>query len=180
MPAFLHRHRDFLMWCHSLLTLSLCTVMPVVFFHLGVNPLWTFLAALIGFCQNIGLMHEMVHRKLKGPRWLGIAFAHLHHALGGLQMHQAKFLHLSHHKYLGTELDPDRLGYLTTQTFFEKVRYLIFIGPLRKRFAPVDFESIFSRLEESKKAELRKQVKTSENGAGLQCRSPPCSLDLVA
>jgi fatty acid desaturase len=158
MVAFLDRHRDFLMWCHSLLTLTLCAALPVVIAFLGWNPAWIFLSSLIGFCQNIGLMHEMVHRRLKGPRWIGQAFSHLHHAVGGLQMRQAKFLHLSHHKYLGTDLDPDRLGYLTTKTFFEKARYLIFIGPLRKKFAPVDFASIFARLEENKKNELRTQV----------------------
>ena len=138
----LSRHKHAFHWLHIMAVLgSLCVVIPVIAWSAPLSPLRALLVfgiALIAWCQNIGLIHEGAHRLPRGPRWLGLSIVRVLHALGALRFTATRFAHLLHHAYLGTELDPDRAGYETTTTPRKRLLYLLMVGPLRARFAPVD------------------------------------------
>lgn len=142
--VFLSRHKHLLYWLHVASVLAtLCLVLPALAWSgaawLSPGRAVVILAlATLAWCQNIGLVHHCAHHLPRGPRWLAMAVARLLHDLGGLTYTRARFAHRLHHVYLGTAKDPDRLGYETTTTLARRLRYLVLIGPLRARFAPVD------------------------------------------
>jgi len=159
MGEFLSRHKQGLYWIHiGLVVGAICVLAPWVRWSGGVMPsawlaLLVFILATVAFCQNIGLMHHCAHRLPSGPRWLGLTVARLLHALGGLSYTEARFAHGLHHAHLGTALDPDRLGYESTTTLSKRLRYLVLIGPLRARFAPVDTSPALNALPADRRSE---------------------------
>jgi len=142
VAELLSRHKHALHWLHIIGVLgSLCVAIPAISWSGAFSlrrALLVFAIALVAWCQNIGLIHEGAHRLPRGPRWLGLSIVRLLHALGALRFTSARFAHLLHHAYLGTERDPDRAGYETTTTPRKRLLYLLMVGPLRARFAPVD------------------------------------------
>ena len=163
--SFLSRHKHSLAWFHIAITLFLAVGIPLwirfspPFSQTTYNLLVVFFSGLIGFCQNIGIMHEFAHRLPTGPKRVGFWLARLMHSLGGLKFHRARLAHRFHHQYLGTEMDPDRLGYRTTTTLFDRVKYLLFIGPIRARYAPVDLEKPLSTFSPTRRSELEQLLK---------------------
>lgn len=147
----LTKNKEILEWSHIFLILLLIFGVPYIGHYLQkdftlfshpIECIGTFILILVGHCQNIGVMHHFAHRLPPGPTLFARWVAKLIHSLGGLKYEQAKTAHSFHHKYLGTSLDPDRLGYLTTTTPLKRFQYLFLIGPLRARFAPVDISSV--------------------------------------
>ncbi len=144
---FLSRHKHGLHWLHiGLVVGTLCVALPAIAWAGGPLPsawrgLFVFAIATVAWCQNIGLVHSFIHHLPKGPRWLGSATARFANYLGGLSHTQIRFAHQLHHAHLGTSRDPDRAGYEMTTTLASRLRYLLFIGPLRARFAPVGIVS---------------------------------------
>jgi fatty acid desaturase len=162
--AALSKNRSILIWSHLFLVIILIFFIPLSLnlfrAHLNIAIVASgFIFTLIGHCQNIGLVHEFSHRLPPGPRPIGLWTAKFFHAFGGLKYEHASTAHHFHHKYLGTERDPDRLGYLTTSTLFKRIVYLFLIGPLRAKFAPVDLETALNDLSDSQKLEHYRRVK---------------------
>ena len=160
---FLSRNKHALEWGHIVLTFCLIVVSPILYLNGILGAFWgLFLFPLIGFCQNIGLMHHLDHLLPRGPKGLGLALAELMHSLGGLNFASTKITHFFHHKYLGTEQDPDRNGYNhMTLTFLQRVRYLFFIGPIRARFAPVDISGHLATWSAPRLQEHQRKVRRS-------------------
>ncbi len=145
VAELLSRHRHAFHWLHIIGVLgSLCVAIPVIAWSApfsALRALLVFAIAITAWCQNIGLMHEGAHRLPRGPRWVGLSIVRLLHALGALRFTSTRFAHLLHHAHLGTERDPDRAGYEATTTVRKRLWYLLMVGPLRARFAPVDVSS---------------------------------------
>lgn len=158
MGEFLARHKRGLCWLHIGSVIgTICVAVPAIAWSGGVVPspgraLLVFAIATIAWCQNIGLIHHCAHHLPSAPRWLGLHTARLLHALGGLSYTEARFTHRLHHAHLGTALDPDRLGYESTRTLWRRLRYLVLIGPLRARFAPVDTAQARSKFSAERRA----------------------------
>lgn len=151
---FLFRHSGKLFILHTLLVGVFCLVPSFMIHYMDLNASWRFLHlfTLIGFCQNIGLIHEFAHRPLH------LMIARFYHALGGLRYSYAKLLHIDHHRYLGTSQDPDRNGYTEhTLTRSDRFLYLIFIGPLRNLWAPVDLTAALVRLPHAARIQLHRE-----------------------
>jgi fatty acid desaturase len=72
--------------------------------------------------------------------------------LGGLPFAPTRLAHRLHHAHLGTSLDPDRIGYESTTTAGRRLRYLLLIGPLRARFAPVDVAHALAAMSGERRA----------------------------
>ncbi len=123
---------------------------PVTLF--AVLPGMLLLASTIGFCQNIGLIHQLAHTLPPAPGKSGVIVARVMHAFGGLRYTSTRFAHHLHHRYLGTESDPDRHGYQLTTTFARRFGYLLLIGPLRAKWAPVDLRPFLTQMEAGQKA----------------------------
>jgi fatty acid desaturase len=156
---FLSRHKHGLNWLHiGLVVGTLGVALPAIAWTGGPVPsagraLLVFALATLAWCQNIGLVHHCIHYLPKGPRWLGLATARFLNYLGGLPYTKIRFAHQLHHAYLGTARDPDREGYETTTTLWRRLRYLLFIGPLRARFAPVDTAQSIEAMSPPRRAE---------------------------
>ncbi len=156
---FLSRHKHGLHWLHiGLVVGTLCVALPAIAWAGGPLPsawrgLFVFAIATVAWCQNIGLVHSFIHHLPKGPRWLGSATARFANYLGGLSHTQIRFAHQLHHAHLGTSRDPDRAGYEMTTTLASRLRYLLFIGPLRARFAPVDTSQAIEAMSAQRRAE---------------------------
>jgi fatty acid desaturase len=156
---FLSRHKHGLYWLHIGLVVGvICVAVPAIRWTSGELPspwcaLLVFAAATVAWCQNIGLVHHCAHHLPRGPRWLGVNTARFLHYLGGLPYTSIRFAHGLHHAHLGTPLDPDRVGYETTTTVGARLRYLLFIGPLRARFAPVDTAQAINEMSPERRAE---------------------------
>jgi len=156
---FLSRHKHGLNWLHIGLVLGILgVVLPAIGWMGGAAPsawraLLIFVIATLAWCQNIGLVHHCIHHLPKGPGWLGLSTARLLNYLGGLPYTQIRFAHQLHHAFLGTSRDPDRAGYETTTTLGRRLRYLLFIGPLRARFAPVDTAEAVGTMSPQRRAE---------------------------
>ncbi len=157
--GFLSRHKHGLHWLHiGLVAGALCVAVPIIAWTGGGRPspwraLVVFAIATVAWCQNLGLVHHCAHQLPRGPRWLGLYTARVLHYLGGLPYTKTRFTHLLHHAHLGTPLDPDRVGYETTTTVWRRLRYLLFIGPLRARFAPVDTSQAIHEMSSERRAE---------------------------
>jgi fatty acid desaturase len=156
---FLSRHKHALCWAHiGLVVGAFGVAVPAIAWTGGggFSPwraLLVFAIATAAWSQNIGLMHHCTHDVPRGPRWLGLSAARLLHALGALPYTSARLAHRLHHAHLGTPLDPDRVGYVTTATAWTRFRYLLFIGPLRARFAPVDTTHALQAMSPAQRAE---------------------------
>ena len=158
IAGFLSRHKHALSWLH--IALVVLTIGVVVPWMAWTDPLWltpsrvliAFLLSTVAFCQNLGLVHHCAHHLPRGPRALGLLTARFLHYLGGLPYTKIRFQHLLHHAHLGTELDPDRIGYRSTTSAARRLRYLLLIGPLRARFAPVDTGAALSRMTPERRA----------------------------
>jgi fatty acid desaturase len=159
--AFVSRHKHALGWLHIGVVIgTLLVVVPLIAWtqplSLGCGVL-VFVLSTVVFCQNIGLVHHCAHHLPYGPRWLGLATARILHYLGGLPYAQTRLAHRLHHAHLGTALDPDRLGYTTTTTIWRRLRYLLMIGPLRARFAPVDLSYAIDAMPAERRAAYHRQ-----------------------
>ncbi len=159
LGELLSRHKHSLNWLHiGLVTGTLCVALPTIAWTGGTVPtlaraLVIFALATVAWCQNIGLVHHCIHQLPRGPRWLGLATARFLNYLGGLPYTSIRFAHQLHHAYLGTARDPDRVGYASTTTLARRLRYLLFIGPLRARFAPVDTTHALDAMSPTRRAE---------------------------
>jgi fatty acid desaturase len=159
MTRFLSGHKHALCWLHvGSVIATICVAVPVIAWSGGSlfsswRALIIFALATVAWSQNIGLMHHCAHHLPRGPRWLGLAAARFLHSLGALSYTHARFVHGLHHAHLGTPLDPDRAGYETTKTLRGRLRYLLLIGPLRARFAPVDASHAIGALSPERRAE---------------------------
>jgi fatty acid desaturase len=123
----------------------------------------SFLFGLVGYSQNIGVVHECTHRLPPSPPSIGLATARFLHALGGLRFYSTRLAHRFHHAYLGTARDPDRRGYDNTNTtLFERLRYILFIGPIRSIFAPVDLRVAFDQMSPEKYQDFRRKSRFDE------------------
>lgn len=160
---FLSRHRYGLEWLHiGLVAGTLCLVLPAFGWSGGWFPtagraLLIFVVGTVCFSQNIGLVHHFVHHLPRGPRRLGRATARFLNYLGALPYTQIRFAHRLHHAHLGTPLDPDRAGYETTTTLARRLRYLFLVGPLRRRYAPVDTSRALSAMSAKRRTEHQRQ-----------------------
>lgn len=149
----LSKYHARLYWVHLLLTLGLILSFPIWVWAtqpttlFGVLPWALLLASTIGFCQNIGLIHQLAHILPPAPGKSGVIAARVIHAFGGLRYTSTRFAHLMHHRYLGTDEDPDRHGYQLTTTFSRRLGYLLLIGPLRAKWAPVDLQPLIAQME---------------------------------
>jgi fatty acid desaturase len=161
--AFLSRHKHTLGWLHiGAVVGTVLVVVPVIAWTQPFAPasaLLVFVLCTVAFSQNIGLVHHCAHHLPHGPRWLGLATGRLLHYLGGLPYVQTRLAHRLHHAHLGTALDPDRLGYTTTTTMWRRLRYLLMIGPLRARFAPVDLSSAIDAMSDDRRAAYHQQLR---------------------
>ena len=163
---FLSRHKHGLNWLHTGLVVgAICIAVPAIARTGGgsfspLRVLLIFAVATVAWCQNLGLMHHCAHHLPRGPRWLGVSTARFLHALGGLSCTQVRFAHGLHHAHLGTPLDPDRIGYESTTTVWRRLRYLLLIGPLRARFAPVDTSAAFNALSPERRAEHQRMCRS--------------------
>lgn len=159
LGELLSRHKHGLNWLHIALVVgTLCAALPALAWSGGAVPspwraLLVFAAATVAWCQNIGLVHHCIHHLPRAPRWLGLSTARLLNYLGGLPYTKIRFAHQLHHAYLGTPRDPDRVGYENTTTLGQRLRYLLFIGPLRARFAPVDTTQALDAMSPERRAE---------------------------
>lgn len=165
LKHFLARRKNSLEWIHIGATLLLMSSPLVMLSRQGVdwrfsNLLLAFVLCLIGFAQNIGLVHWFAHKPPAGPRRLGVGVARLMHVLGGLSYDRATTAHRFHHLYLGTPKDPDRHGYdETTRSFFQRVLYLGLIGPLRAKYAPVELKEHINSWPPAKRDLYRRNVR---------------------
>jgi len=159
--ALLSRHKHALHWLHIGLVLAVLLIVAPWLSRIGSGAalLWLFVVATVAWCQNIGLLHHFAHHLPYGPRWLGSAVASALHGLGGLGYTRARLAHRLHHAYLGTERDPDRLGYQATATFAGRLRHLFLIGPLRGRFAPVDIGEALQAMSATRRARFETQCR---------------------
>ena len=167
MPAvigeFVSRHKHALGWLHITLVIgTIAVVVPVIAWSGGTTfslprALLVFVIAAVAWCQNIGLIHHCAHHLPRGPRWLGVYVARLLHYLGGLPFTSTRLAHRLHHAHLGTPLDPDRLGYESTTTVARRLRYLLMIGPIRARFAPVDVAHAIDAMTPQRRAEYEQR-----------------------
>lgn len=170
MPAvigeFTSRHKHALGWLHiALVAGAIGVAVPVIAWSGGATPsvsraLLIFAIATVAWCQNIGLVHHFAHHLPHGPRWLGLYAARLLHYLGGLPFTSTRLAHRLHHAHLGTPLDPDRLGYESTTTIWRRLRYLLLIGPLRARFAPVDVSHAISAMSPERRAQHERRCRS--------------------
>jgi len=166
MPAgFLSRHKHVLYWIHiGLVAGAICVAVPIIAWTGGLMPsraraVLIFALATVALCQNLGLVHHCAHHLPRGPRWLGVGTARFLHYLGGLPFTQTRFAHRLHHAHFGTVLDPDRVGYLTTTTVWRRLRYVLFIGPLRAHFAPVDTSHAINEMSPARRAEHQRRCR---------------------
>jgi fatty acid desaturase len=154
----LSRHKDAVCWLHvSLVAGTLLVAVPLLRWTGSAVPTPSLTLLVLGLAtlawgQNIGLVHHFAHHLPRGPRWLGLWTARLLHALGGLGFTRTRFTHRLHHAHLGTGLDPDRIGYESTTTVWRRLRYLVLIGPLRARFAPVDVSQALAAMSPTRRA----------------------------
>lgn len=159
--AFVSRHKHALGWLHiGMVVGTLGVVVPAIAWGQPFSPwraLLVFGLATVAWCQNIGLVHHCAHHLPRGPRWLGLSTARALHYLGGLPYAQTRLAHRLHHVHLGTPLDPDRVGYEATGTVWRRLRYLLMIGPLRARFAPVDMSHAITAMAPERRAEYDRQ-----------------------
>jgi hypothetical protein len=61
---------------------------------------------------------------------------------------------------LGSERDPDKLGYRNKDTLAARVGYLLCIGPLRARFAPVDVSFALDALSSERRAQHYRRLRS--------------------
>jgi fatty acid desaturase len=167
----LSRHKHALHWLHLVSVVGALTVVGPAIANIGEVSLRRALAiiviATLAWCQNIGLLHFSAHHLPQGPRWLGVQVARFLHALGGLSLTNTRLAHLLHHAHLGTARDPDRLGYESTTTLARRMRYLLLIGPLRARFAPVDVDVALAAMTAERYATHTTQVHRDRRLVGL-------------
>lgn len=165
LATFLARYKQPIQWIHIALIVLLCAVLPVAM-NLWFMTKWSlhgalavFFLGLVGYSQNIGLMHEHVHRLPPGPRGLSRWVARFLYALGGLNFERGQTAHAFHHAFLGTSQDPDRNGYLMTVGLRNRLQYLLYIGPLRSKYAPVDLSVALNKMsrEERRQYDLNCQ-----------------------
>lgn len=166
--ALLSRHKDAVCWLHiSLVVGTLLVAVPLLGWESAVPTpglaLLGFALATLAWSQNIGLVHHFAHHLPRGPRWLGLSTARLLHALGGLGFTRTRFTHRLHHAHLGTARDPDRIGYESTTTVWRRLRYLVFIGPLRARFAPVDVSQALAAMSPTRRAAFDAACRTDRH-----------------
>jgi fatty acid desaturase len=175
--AILAEYKAQIFWAHIIITLLLI-FMPLIEITSRspseitlVHVCIAFVLILTGFCQNIGLIHQLDHTLPRGPKPISNFVAKFMHFLGGLSFTKAKVAHSLHHRYLGTDLDPDRLGYIQTSSPMRRLQYLFFIGPLRGIFAPVDIKSAFRNRWSDEQWESFKHKARSETmlAAFLHC-----------
>lgn len=163
---FTSRHKHALAWLHIAVVIGAIGVaVPAIAWSGGATPsvgrtLLVFAIAVVAWCQNIGLVHHFAHHLPHGPRWLGVYTARLLHGLGGLPFASTRLAHRLHHAHLGTPLDPDRLGYESTSTVWRRLRYLVLIGPLRARFAPVDVSHALAAMSPERRAEHARRCRS--------------------
>jgi fatty acid desaturase len=162
--SFLSKHKYKLEWLHFMVTIFLIFGSFAIFHSSkGVRverDIFLFLLCIIGYCQNIGLMHTYSHHFVSKSRDVGILIARISHTIGGLSFTFGKQAHSLHHKYLGTELDPDRNGYNEfSNSVFKRLRYLLLIGPLRGIFAPVNIENILATWTKARRQKFFSIVK---------------------
>lgn len=166
LQRVLYKYHRLLFLSHTVVVAILCLA-PI--FLLRFFPIETsffsvyfllHVLCVVGFCQNIGLVHEFAHRtpfskNFPFLNWLILLFFH---SLGGLRTSMTIFLHLSHHRNLGKPDDPDRNGYTEhTLTRKDRLLYLFFIGPMRKWWAPVDVETGWKKLSEEERLQLSRR-----------------------
>jgi fatty acid desaturase len=165
VAGFLSRHKAGLEWLHiGLVVGAVCVAAPLVARAggAGFSPwlgLWVLVIVTAALSQNIGLIHHTAHRLPRAPGRLGLHAARFLHALGGLSYAKAGFAHRLHHAHLGTSLDPDRAGYESTTTLGRRLRYLLLIGPLRARFAPVQIAAALDSMSTARRAEYEQSVR---------------------
>ncbi|MDX2169593.1 MAG: fatty acid desaturase [Deltaproteobacteria bacterium] len=165
MGEFAARHKHALTWLHiGVVAGTVGVVVPMIAWSGGLTPTLSragliFALATVAWCQNIGLVHHFAHHLPYGPRRLGLATARLLHALGGLAFTPTRLAHRLHHAHLGTARDPDRLGYESTTTVRRRLRYLLLIGPLRARFAPVDVAPALAAMAPQRRAAYERRCR---------------------
>ncbi|MBI3784755.1 MAG: fatty acid desaturase [Deltaproteobacteria bacterium] len=170
---FLSRHKHGLYWLHiSLVVGTICLIVPVIAWTGGAVPsgfraLIIFVLTTVAFCQNQGLVHHCAHHLPKGPYPLGLYAARFLHYLGGLPYTKTRFAHRLHHAHLGSSLDPDRVGYESTTTVMKRLRYLVLIGPLRARFAPVDTSYALNAMSPDRRAQHERSCRRDWRLVGL-------------
>lgn len=162
---FLSRHKHGLHWLHIGLVIgAIFVVIPVIGWSGGGLPTpWravlVFAIATVAWCQNVGLSHHCTHQRPRGPRWLSRFAVRFVHALGMLPYTPVRLAHRLHHIHLGTPLDPDRIGYESTTTVWRRLRYLLMIGPLRARFAPVDTSYAIDAMSAAQRGEHERRCR---------------------
>jgi fatty acid desaturase len=169
--AFVSRHKHALTWLHiGAVVAILFVIVPAIAWTLPIglgHAVLVLALATVAFCQNIGLIHHFAHHLPHGPRRLGLFTARVLHHLGGLPYARTRLAHRLHHAHLGTDLDPDRLGYTSTATGWRRLRYLLLIGPLRARFAPVDLSQALQAMPAARRATFAREAQRDRRWIAL-------------